>query len=188
MREANVKGAQHDLANPILPCVPLMWPYLCLDRRPNRRQRSLNPMHWQIRPFQSNWQTKMAQLRAHQSTKPSYLYNLRHFSNLHLVFCVEIYYGPSMDHQNRHKWIPMKPFIPDVMSAVREALLGRRVLVWLFVVVYSGLLNPEYNRGWNCCTWCRETCWHSSKLIKNFPNHREWTTPFTQNYTKFRQL
>ena len=52
-----------------------------------------------------------------------------------------------MGHQIRHKWNPMKPFIPDVMSAVREALLGRRVLVWLFLVVYSGLLKHEYNSG-----------------------------------------
>ena len=33
------------------------------------------------------------------------------------------------------------------MSAVKEALLGRRVLVWLFLVVYSGLLKHEYNSG-----------------------------------------
>ena len=41
----------------------------------------------------------------------------------------------------------MKPFIPDVMSAVRKALLGGRVLVWLFVVVYSALPNHGYNSG-----------------------------------------
>ena len=167
MREAHIKGSQHDLVNPILLDLPLVWPYLCLNRCPNRRQRSLSPIHWQIRPFQSNWRTKMSRLSAQRSVNPSYLYNLRHFSNLQLVFCVDIYYGPSMGHQIRHKWNPIKPFISDIISAALKALLGRRVLVWLFVVVYSGLLKHDNNSGWKCC---RETCWHSSKSIKNVPN------------------
>ena len=79
----------------------------------------------------------MAQLRAHQSTKPSYLYNLRHFSNLHLVFCVKIYYGPftgspESPQVDSNETIHTRRYVSSKGSIAREEGVG---------VVYSGGLQ-----------------------------------------------
>ena len=86
-----------------------------------------------------------------------------------------------MGHQNRHKWNPMKPFIPDVMSAVRKALLGRRVLVWLFVVVYSGGIQQRFRR------W-RFHCDFIEKFVDltNWISSNEWNINLLHLTKKFR--